>query len=60
MRPIHPRMPVILPLKAIDYWLDPELPLDKAQALLRPAPETLLEAYPVSAQVNNPKHNGRS
>lgn len=57
VRPIHDRMPVILPRKAALLWLDPDLELDKAQALLRPAPADLLEAYPVSTAVNSPQND---
>lgn len=53
-----PRMPVILPRRAVDAWLDPATPLDHLQKLLRPAPDSLLEAWPVSAAVNRPQNDG--
>jgi putative SOS response-associated peptidase YedK len=48
--PIHDRMPVIIDPADFETWLsgDP----DEAMALLRPAPEPLLEAIPVSDRVN--------
>ncbi len=66
---IHNRMPVIVPPDAFDQWLgagvlasgaDAKSDLENAAALIRPAPDDLLEAYPVSTQVNrvandNPK-----
>ncbi len=52
-----PRMPVILPRRALDAWLDPATPLDQLQKLLRPAPDSLLEAWPVSTAVNRPANN---
>ncbi len=52
---LHDRMPVIVPPSAFDLWLDPEAddPL-LLENILRPAPDTWLEAYPVSRLVNNP------
>jgi putative SOS response-associated peptidase YedK len=51
MRPLHDRMPVILASQDYDRWLESETAVD---ALLRPAPDELLELYPVSTQVNKP------
>jgi putative SOS response-associated peptidase YedK len=59
MAPIHNRMPVILPESAWEQWLDPdEHDVDTLAKLLVPAPEALLEAYPVSTAVNNARNNG--
>ncbi len=61
LAPIHDRMPVIVPPEAFDLWLDgATVDAKTAEALIRPAPDDLLEAYPVSAAVNrtandNPK-----
>jgi putative SOS response-associated peptidase YedK len=57
MRPLHDRMPVILDRTAFERWLDPTLQ-DPAevQALLRPFPSEVLQAYPVSTHVNNAKN----
>lgn len=52
LAPIHHRMPVILDEKDWDLWLDPATPLKELQALMRPAPDDLLEAVPVSDAVN--------
>jgi putative SOS response-associated peptidase YedK len=52
LSPIHHRMPVILDEKDWDTWLDPATPLKEAQALLRPAPDDLLDATPVSTRIN--------
>jgi putative SOS response-associated peptidase YedK len=58
---IHDRMPVIVPPAAFDLWLDSDtVDPTTASALIAPAPENLLEAFPVSTQVNrtandNPK-----
>lgn len=58
MRPIHDRMPVILPPDALTIWLDPAI--DDARTIaemLRPAPSSAITVRPVSARVNNPKHD---
>jgi putative SOS response-associated peptidase YedK len=59
---IHDRMPVILPPEAWPIWLaaDPERPVDPGllKSLLVPAPDDLLEMYPVSKLVNNVRSQG--
>lgn len=58
---IHGRMPVIVPPEAFDLWLNcRDVDATTAAALIQPAPENLLEVYPVSPAVNrtandNPK-----
>ena len=53
LRPIHARMPAILEEAAWEVWLDPdERRAPDALATLAPAPDTLLEAIPVSTRVN--------
>lgn len=55
MRPIHHRMPVILPAADWRLWCDlPEASLDEVAGLLKPAPADLLLAHPVSRRVNSP------
>jgi putative SOS response-associated peptidase YedK len=54
MRSLHDRMPVVLDARGRDAWLDPAAPPDDLQSLLAPAPEDLLEAWPVSRRVNSP------
>lgn len=54
-RPIHNRMPVILPRQAYGQWLDPaEQKAEQLQGLLKPYPADEMTAYPVSTVVNNP------
>jgi putative SOS response-associated peptidase YedK len=61
LAPIRDRMPVIVPPEAFALWLDgANVDPTAASALIAPAPEGLLEAYPVSTDVNrtandNPK-----
>jgi putative SOS response-associated peptidase YedK len=56
VRPIHDRMPVILPREAEAAWLDPDLRDPEALApLLVPYPAAEMEAYPVSPRVNDPR-----
>ena len=58
MKPIHHRMPVILPEKAEDLWLDPKIDnIPTLRSLLRPYPEDEMEAYEVSTFVNSPRNN---
>lgn len=59
VRPVHDRMPVILPANAWDTWLDPEQEdLATLGKLLVPAPASLIELYPVSTDVNNVRNKG--
>jgi putative SOS response-associated peptidase YedK len=52
--PLHDRMPVILQRGSWDAWLDPaNADVDSLQSMLVPAPEDLLEYWPVSTDVNN-------
>ena len=58
LKPIHDRMPVILPENAVDPWLTLEGPKkEKLLALLKPYPESDLEAYSVSRYVNSPSND---
>jgi putative SOS response-associated peptidase YedK len=59
IRDVHDRMPVILPPKAWDTWLDPqEHDLDVLGRLLVPAPASLLDLHPVSTEVNTVRNKG--
>jgi len=52
LKPIHERMPVIVPENSFDTWLNTgAVDAEAAAALIAPAPDDLLEAYPVSAAV---------
>ena len=56
MRPIHDRMPVVLPPEAWDRWLDKGV-ADVAD-LLAPAPDDLLVRTKVSTKVNSVRNDG--
>lgn len=61
MRPVHHRMPVILPEEDWKFWL--RLEPEKSESLLEkliPAPEDLLRSWPVSREVNRPAHDDPS
>ena len=61
MAPIHDRMPVILDRADIEAWLESaHHPPGAVQELLRPAPDQLLEAIPVSTRVNNAANDDAS
>jgi putative SOS response-associated peptidase YedK len=61
MRPIHDRMPVVIPEPAWDRWLDPtrtDAPaLAELKGLLIPADDGWLEVYPVSRRVNDVRND---
>lgn len=58
--PIHERMPVILSQDSINIWLDLGAPKEEVTNLLKPSLLDLLEVYPVSNPVNNPKFDSPS
>jgi putative SOS response-associated peptidase YedK len=59
LAPIHNRMPVVLPPDTWDTWLDRDNDdVDALAALLKPAPDDLLELYPVGTDVNSVRNNG--
>ncbi|MEM0997943.1 MAG: SOS response-associated peptidase [Bacteroidota bacterium] len=58
MAPIHDRMPAIILPEDRGRWLDPGLAPEAALALLQPYPPGLLQADPVSTQVNSPRNDG--
>jgi putative SOS response-associated peptidase YedK len=60
MSQIHDRMPLVIAEGALDVWLDPSFGDTAAlRSLLRPAPDDLLEAIPVGAEVGNARNQGR-
>ncbi|MCA9941530.1 MAG: SOS response-associated peptidase [Anaerolineales bacterium] len=55
LRPIHNRMPLIIPPEQYTAWLDPHSQRpDMVQPLLQPYPAANMSAYPVSTLVNSP------
>ncbi len=55
---IHDRMPVILSSSEFDTWLDREMTdIEKLKILFSPYPSDMLEAFPVSDEVNNPQND---
>jgi putative SOS response-associated peptidase YedK len=54
MARLHDRMPAILDGAARDAWLAPDTPECELKDLLEPAPDELLEAWPVTRRVNSP------
>jgi len=50
---VHDRMPVVVPPDAFDLWLNcGQADATTAAALIAPAPDDAMEAYPVSTDVN--------
>ena len=60
MRPIHSRMPVVLPPQSYDAWLSPATPPDDLAALCAPREWQGIIAQPVSSAVNSPLNDGPS
>ncbi|MFN2228023.1 MAG: SOS response-associated peptidase, partial [Anaerolineae bacterium] len=59
IRPIHNRMPVILPPEDYAPWLDPEAEdVNALRHLLGPYPAGEMEAYPVIRYVNTSRNEG--
>jgi putative SOS response-associated peptidase YedK len=57
-RPIHDRMPVILPEEEYELWLSAApRQAEHLQSLLKPFPSELMRAYPVRTEVNNPRND---
>ena len=58
IRPLHDRMPVILPPAQRNRWLDPrEVPPEALNELLVPLPAVAMTARQVSSYVNNVRHD---
>lgn len=58
MTDIHNRMPVILPEKHFEQWLDPKNHnITELKTLLAPYPDEEMKAYPVSKLVSNAKND---
>jgi putative SOS response-associated peptidase YedK len=55
---VHKRMPVILPAERYDAWLNPATPATELRAMLAPYRDDAMHAYPVTAYVNSPTHEG--
>jgi putative SOS response-associated peptidase YedK len=58
LRPIHDRMPVIIPAVDQDLWLDPRLQgVEPLLALMKPDPARHWTIRPVSRRVNTPRND---
>lgn len=57
MKPIHDRMPVIIPIEQYHNWLDKDADADQAFALLNNQAYEQMTATRVSDWVNNPRHD---
>jgi putative SOS response-associated peptidase YedK len=55
MKPIHDRMPVVLPQEMEAEWLSANP--DTRKELCQPYPEDDLGAYEISTRVNNPRND---
>lgn len=57
LTPLHSRMPVVLDHDDWDSWLDEDAQPGMLRGMLHPAPEPILEIYPVGLAVNNVRNN---
>jgi putative SOS response-associated peptidase YedK len=57
VRPVHDRMPVILPGRHFGAWLDPQVQDAGELVQLLPFPSDAMRAYPVGGLVNNPRND---
>jgi putative SOS response-associated peptidase YedK len=58
VRPVHDRMPVILPVGAHAAWLGPNRGRPELERLLVPFPAEQMTAVPVGLWVGDPRHEG--
>ena len=58
VRPVHERMPVVLPEGAWEAWLDPATPAAELRRLLAPLPAERLTSLVVGAAVNSATNDG--
>jgi putative SOS response-associated peptidase YedK len=55
----HHRSPVILPRRFEKDWLNSDLPLTDITSILEPFPGEKMNAYPISADIKNPRAEGK-
>lgn len=61
LKPIHDRMPVILPENAYEHWLDPGTQNPASlQPLLKSYNSDAMNIYPVSTRMNDPKNDDQA
>ena len=58
VRPLHDRMPVVIPREHYDRWLDPKTDPAEAHKLLTPAPDGFFERVAVGRGVNKVSAEG--
>lgn len=57
LKPLHERMPVLIPPSQVTQWLDMELHPREVEHLLQSAPEDQLQMWPVTTRMNSPKYD---
>ena len=58
VQPVHDRMPVIVPPASYCEWLDPDTPVGRLTALLRPYSAEEMQVAEVGPAVNSPRNDG--
>ena len=57
VRPLHDRMPVVVPPEGFSDWLGPETPAERLKEIMRPYPAERMRAFPVSRRVNDVRND---
>jgi putative SOS response-associated peptidase YedK len=57
VRPLHDRMPVVVPPERFSDWLGPESPAERLKEIMRPFPAERMRAFPVSRRVNDVRND---
>jgi putative SOS response-associated peptidase YedK len=58
VRPVHDRMPVIVPAADYARWLDPDADAERVADVMMPFPAEAMTCRPVSTVVNSPQSEG--
>jgi putative SOS response-associated peptidase YedK len=58
VRPVHDRMPVIVPRESYREWLDPQTREARLVSLLKPYPADEMQVAEVGPTVNSPRNDG--
>jgi putative SOS response-associated peptidase YedK len=57
VRPLHDRMPVVVPPERFADWLEPQTRAERLREIMRPYPAERMRAFPVSRRVNDVRND---
>jgi putative SOS response-associated peptidase YedK len=55
--PLHDRMPVVVPPEEFAVWLNPGIPVERLNQIMRPYPPERMSAHPVSRRLNDVRND---